>query len=676
MSDTGIVEILSADSPVLPDYVQLGGRLFVCDGRHANKVVMDADGSWRPMGAREQVASLGVSFEEDADGPLTRGNRVTYALRRVVTARGLEVDGGLAVQYYQIPLDEEADPSDPPATGVCTVTILPYELSSDGCTVTYQLFRSKPDNTQMLYLAATLTQAQVDALEDGEYTDAAEDGGLDQSVTVNLGSDGMELSIPPCRYVRAWRGALVCGGSLKRSVVFAGTSGGTALTVADGDVTADDIGCYVSIDGESVTHQIVAVSGTSVTIDSALSASYEDAAMAVWRDNDVVYVSRPLPGNIEVYSAENGRLITNSGADNGITGIAANGSYAYIFRRDKVEILTGTPESPSLEPFPASPPGCRSHATIADSYSPFIIYYAGRNGVWLISGSEAKRLSVSIDPLIRDGVDHSQDEFAHGVYAPGSGIYYLFLFSREWRQSGIRMPDMVLMYDTIAGVWTRGEMYASRSGLWRDSSRELVPVIGLPSCVARIEVGDTDGGCQVFGPLLARGEDWFMMETYGIDLSAVLPGMPVYFGDETSAVRRLVKDVADGVIDIYGEMPDVEVGCQVSVGAIRWHFVTPEVGLSSAFDRTLKLETLSIAHGRAEESLPVRVVMRGIGNLNEDEDDEQRWSGRINFSTRSVSRLDGRATGLRAESVQMSVYGDRSPALVKGVRIDMERAAR
>lgn len=237
------------------------------------------------------------------------------------------------------------------------------------------------------------------------------------------------------------------------------------------------------------------------------------------------------------------------------------------------------------------------------------------------------------------------------------------------------MPDMVLMYDTLTDSWTRGEMYASRSGLWRDSSGELVPVIGLPSGVARINVGDTDGGVCVSGTVRAFGDSWFMVAG-NLDLSGVVPGMPVFFGDGRDAVRRMVAGVSDGVIEVYGEVPDIEIGCAVAIGAIRWHFVTPEVGLSSAFDRTLKLETFAIAHGKAEESMPVEIVMRGVGNLSDDDDDRQEWDGRVDFSERSVCRLDGKATGLRAASVQMAVYGGHAPVLVKGVRIDMEKVSR
>ena len=675
MSDAAIEEILSPDYPVLPDYAQLGGRLFVCDGRYANKVVLSSDGSWRPMGAMEQVAPLDVEFETSAGGPLEQGKRVTYGLRRVVRAKGLEVTGGLAVQYYQIPPPETE--GDTPAAGSCDVTILPFELSVPFGTVTYQLFRSKPENTQMLYLAAELTDTDVRALEDGRYTDDTDDDDLDLSVTVNLESDGMELTIPPCRYIRAWRGALVCGGYRKRSVEFSGTAESDALTVEADSVTADDIGAYVSIEGEQATYQIVGVDGTTVKLNEAIDGSYADAKMTVWRDNDVVYVSRPLPGNIEVYSAELGRLITNAGADNEITGIAANGTYAYIFRKDNVEIVTGTAAAPVLEPFPSSPPGCRGHATIADRYSPYVIYYAGANGVWVIAGSEAKRISASMDPFIRDGLDHSQDEFAHAVYSPKSGMDYLFAFSVGWEKSGVRMPDTVLMYDTQTGHWTRGEMYASCSGLWRSAaSGELVPVIGLPGGVARLETGDTDGGVQVDGTIGMFGDDWFGLAG-DTDLSAVLPGMPVFFGDGRAAERRMVKSVADGVVDIYGEIPDgCTIGTKVVIGAIRWRFTTPELGLSGAFDRNLKLETLSIAHERADNTLDVEVNIRGIGAIDDRLPDEQEWRGRIDFATRSISRLDGRATGLRAASMQMVVAGPHSPACVKGVRVQMEKVSR
>ena len=93
-----IIDILSSESPALPDFARLGNRIFVTDGFHNNKVIMNSAGDWRPMGAREQVAALDIATDEDADGPLEYGGRVTYGLRRVVkrlpvSKRGLQERG-------------------------------------------------------------------------------------------------------------------------------------------------------------------------------------------------------------------------------------------------------------------------------------------------------------------------------------------------------------------------------------------------------------------------------------------------------------------------------------------------------------------------------------------------------------------------------------------------------
>lgn len=676
MSDRAIEEIIG-ENEALPDYTQLGGRLFITDGRHANKVVMDAAGNMRAMGAREQMIPLGLTWAENASGPLVRGRNVTYAIRRVITAHGLEVAGGMMVEYLSIPLDEEAEEGTDPAAVAVSMTVIPYEFSTDNVdSISYQIFRSKKWNTQLLYLCATLTQAEVEALTDGIYTDLTADKDMPINFTINLDSDGMELTIPPCRYIRAWRGVLICGGFRKRAVTVTGAAASAVLTVAEDAVTVDDIGCYMAIDGEPATYQIVAVSGTSVTLDSVLESEHADEYCMLWRDDDVVYVSRALPGNIEVYSAENGRLISNSGSDNMITGIASNGSYAYIFRHDCVEIVAGTAAGPTLEPFPASPPGCRSHATIIDKYAPFVIYYAGACGVWLISGSEAKKISTPVDSILTDGVAHSQDKYTHAVYDPTTNYYWLFLFSTKWEDMGIRMPDMVLVYDTLSGVWTRGEMCASRSGLWRNSSGELVPVIGIPSGVAQIGKGDTDGPCQVTGTIDECGDDWFTLSETDLsgNLDSVIPGMPIFFGDDCDAPRRMVKYCDSGLITIYGTMP-VKSG-NVSIGAIRWKVVTPEIGLSGAFDRTLRLGAVSVAHGRESAQRYALVEVKTIGTLSTADADSQRWEGRMDLATRTVSRFDGKATGLRGQSMQMTLSGQSAPAVIKGIHLSMEQASR
>ncbi|MBO4526576.1 MAG: hypothetical protein J5743_03035, partial [Victivallales bacterium] len=621
---------------------------------------------------------LSVTAAEDADGPLAYGARVVYAVRRVVKAYGLEVPGGIVLEYKQ--LDAYEGSADPQPTLAATLTVMPYEFEiPDTVEVTYEIFRSKSSNYELLYKVATLTREDLEALTDYQYKDVVADDDLEQTF-INLESDGADMTIPPCRFVRAWRGSLICGGFLRSEITVTGTAGNTTITT-EPQLPLDDIGCYVTINGEPYTYQITNIDDEgNVTIDTELAADHDGEKTIRWRDDDVVYVSRPLAGNIEVYSAETGRVVTNAGADNAMTGIASHGSYAYIFRRDTVEILTGSPASPSLEPFPGNPPGCRGHATIADNLSPYVLYYAGVKGVWRISGSDADRVSGPIDPFIQFKIDHTQDDRCHAVYDPASRMYFLFLFSLDWKDSGIRMPDTLLILDTATGAWSRGELYASRSGLFRGADGETVPVIGLPGTVARLNVGHTDGGVQVVGRIMAYGADWITFDD-DINLSGVIPGMPVHVSDSTKepfpAIRRMVKSVSGQTISIYGEWPDdMDISFMSAViGGIRWKFKTPEIALSGDFDRNVKLEALAIAHRKAETSLPVRVKVSTIGEISDRAEDSQKWDV-IDMATRSLSRIDGKATGLRGASMMMEVEGPWSPVVVKGIRIETTRSSR
>ena len=88
----------------------------------------------------------------------------------------------------------------------------------------------------------------------------------------------------------------------------------------------------------------------------------------------------------------------------------------------------------------------------------------------------------------------------------------------------------------------------------------------------------------------------------------------------------------------------------------------------------MKVEAFSIAHGRAAESLPVDVKIETIGEMSDQPPDSQKW--RMDFSERTLSRFDGRATGLRGASMQMMAEGPHAPALIKAVRVETVRAAR
>lgn len=734
---TDIQEILTPTSPTLPDYCQLGGRLFIVNGDRINKVVMHEQGDWRPMGAREQSAAMNPVFTEDEQGGLHYGDPVTYALRRVVTANGVTVNGGLLVEYRQCPVEkiegaastfrkkvtvrktvelegvmttaqtvtvyawdgsvtktvteltgDDADPSagetteEEQPTLAASITVLPYEYTTtDHCVITYEIYRSKADSAELLYKVATLTQEEVEALAEHSYTDHSTDETLGTSPAIDLASDGWDMTIPCCRYVRAWKGALVCGGSYRAIHPVTGTEGSDTVT-STVPFAADDIGCFLSIQGEPYTYQITAVdSNGAATLDHDVTSSFADAEAERYRDDDVVYISRPLPDNIEVYSAENGRLLTNHGSGNVITGIAVCGMYGYIFRENTVEILTGTPESPELTEHPAAPPGCRSHATIADMASPAVIYYAGRNGVWMLQGTEGRRISAAVDPVLTDGVDHSQDEYCHAVYDPARQMYWLFVFSTSWQDTGIRMPDMLLAYDTATGAWVRGELSASRSGLFRDVRGELRPVIGTPGGVCLLCDGDTDGDFTLVSTVVSNTADSLTLADSAAD-ARIVPGQPVHLmrtleDRPMTAVRRLVKSVTDSDITVYGRLPDGDfTGWRVMIGAIRWWFRTPTIGISGEFDRQLRLDAVAIAHWQAESRLPVTVIARSTGSMSDNPRDSQEWHDVFDFGRRSLSRIDGRVTGLRGTSYDVIAEGPSAPAVVRAVRVEATRVAR
>ena len=677
MSDAVIEEIMSfKDLAGLPDYAQLGGRMFVVDGRHVNRVVLNNAGDSRDMGMNAQIASMSLEFSENAAGPFVRGDNVTYAVRRVVKSNGLEIAGSISVAYIAIPLDGENEP----AAVAVTLTVTPYEhnVDADVSEIVYEIFRSRPENAQMLYKTVELSQSDVQELENSQYTDLISWDDVSETAEINLDADGTEMSFPPVSYIRAWRGALLGGGYRRRRVALTLDEEDESICHAEaGTVTHDDIGASISCEGGKRSVQIVSLSsdedGDVIVLSEELTG--DPAAAMIWRDDDVLYISRVLPGNIEAYSLENGKASTNSGSGNAITGLAANGTYAYIFRQNDVEILTGTADNFELEPFPGAPPGCRAHATICDKHSPYILYYAGMSGVWMIHGADAKCISAQIANYIRNQLDHTQDSLCHAVFDPGKRQYWLFLFSKDWRSNGIRMPDIFLMYDAVVECWTKGELYASRSGLWRDAANELVPVIGVPGGVARLDAGHTDGGVGIAGNVFGFGDDWFMLTCDNDELTGVIPGMPVYFGRFDQVRRRMVKSVVDGVVTIYGRIPDgVATGSMVSIGNIRWSFTTPEVGISGYFDRTLKLESLSLGHRKTKVEMPVKISIHSSGYLADE--DEQQWEGRFDLSTRTVSRLDGRATGLRGASFQATFCGESAPVVIKAVRIDADKVAR
>ncbi len=331
-----------------------------------------------------------------------------------------------------------------------------------------------------------------------------------------------------------------------------------------------------------------------------------------------------------------------------------------------MELITGDPTGRGygLQPHPMAPPGCASHATIADQYNSGVYYYSGESGVWQIAGTEAQKLSAAVDPIIRNEVDHSVDQFTHGLYVPSLRTYFLWLFPRYWlRKTGNRIPSLLLMYDEETQQWYRGQMEASASALWRENGR-LTPVIAIGDTVATLNTGDTDGP-----PLegTATGGDTDHLFDTSRDLTAtdIVPGQPitVYKSYDSRRERRLIADVSQYAIAVQGVWQNLtpENGDTYYVGAIPWSGTSQEITLGQ-FRYHMKVERADILHTPSPVQAETHLAgPRGHGVISDKDD----------WQTHDIHTLKAQKAGLRTRTLQVRVTGENAPAGILGIEVAM-----
>ncbi len=763
-------------SRTLPDYTQLGGRLFVVDGVNANRVFDGWHTEPRPMGTLPQYDDINAALASGT--ALEPQANYTYGVRRVVRVGSLEIpsavttslvqteryglqcgsagtttlsdwtsitdgsfvytnsqdaynivgldfsgagsmrevagiiqktlqdiigieievyydDDNTRFEFYSPEYEIEPLATHPDGTGTdisgsgylngqssaatkinnlqATLDVLDYPSDLKPPTgaywsVYYQVLRSKANATQSLYLVKELTQAERDALSSNQYTDTITDDNLDTSVVARM-DEIRNYYIPPVRYICNWQGSLFCGGSIvyKQGTV-SGTSGSAALTVnSPGQVNAADIRALVWIDGEQQTFRIIDVdtANNQYTLDEALGADRTEVAWARWHDRSTIFVSEPIPDNIEGYTVGR-QLYSNTGGNDPLAGLAVGGSYAYALRRHSVELITGDPTGRGygLEPHPMAPPGCASHATIADQHNTGVIYYAGNSGVWQLAGTEAKKISAGVDPIIRNEVDHSVDDFTHAVYVPDMRTYFLWLFPRYWlRKTGNRIPSLLLMYDEENQQWYRGQMEANASALWRDNGR-LTPVIAIGDTVATLNSGDSDGPF-LKGTATGGDTDHLYDTTRDFTAEEIVPGQPitVFKSYDNRKERRLIAEISQHAIAVHGSWQTLtpEDGDTYYVGAIPWSVTSQEMTLGQLRHR-MKVESVDVVHTRDDVSAQTSIAgPRGHGVIN----DTDNWAGD------DVHTLKAHKAGLRTRTLQVRVKGETAPAGILGLEVAM-----
>lgn len=563
----------------------------------------------------------------------------------------------------------------------CEVTLEDYEEAPDSAagdwwTVKYQVLRSFANSADALYLVAELTQAEFEALSSGVYTDATADADLDTSVSLDI-TAVRNVRFPPVRCIRSLSGCLVGAGSFSYT---AGTVTGEAdsdqLTVnSPGEVSMADYGAYVWIDEEPVVYQVSAVDVDAgvLTLSDTLANAASEAAWAKWHDFETVYVSPPLPGNIEGWTAGT-EIVGNSGDGQRIRALAAKNGTGYVFRDNRVELLQRVSGAWTLRAHPSTPPGCVGHATVSDQWGDAVYYYAGDRGVWRITPSAAQDISARISTVFRDRVDHSMDEFCHAVYNPQRQWYMLWVFDTDWADLGFRCPQMCLVYDVPREQWYRFELAAESSGVLLTSDYRPVVSLGLGENMYTLDADSADGA-DVAAYVTAAGDNWVEADS---DVSSVLEGQPVHVRDANGTIqRRIVSGVVNSRVYIHGtwtSTPSVEDS--VRVGAVRWEWNSRTLasdGQSAGGVREMQaLSTVAVLHDVETADTPVTITVQALGKQSDRSLSVSRdWSDEDD-----LDEIRGADAGLRARRSRVTIAGDRGPATIHELQTDWQAVAK
>ena len=637
-----------------PDFAQLGNRLFLVDGVHPN-LVLSADGSMREMGCPAQRADLGLEQSQDTGAGEHLQLLATYVwgVQRVLTDGTIEIPSAVTLKTATL-------------TGTnnqAAIVLEPYPgVVPTGWKVLYRLWRGTANVTAELYLLKELSEYQT------QYADNKPDTTLDLSQTYPIENADTNYRPPPSRFIREWKGKLVLGGSVPYAAgTLATTAESATVTLTGGKVRASDVDGQLRITGEPGYFLITEVDeqANSWTFHRTCTNTAAQAAYVFQHEADIVRVTNPLPGNIEgcEYGAE---VYAVTGSGNRITGLAEQSGMLYVLREHRVDTLELEGENYALEPLPDSPPGCVSHATISDRFSPKVYYYAGRAGVWEISGARARRVSEPVRKILEQETLHAFDEFAHAVFDPVTGLYHLWLFKTGDVVPEVQMiPSLLLTYDTQREQWYRGELSAAASGIWKDSSGAPYPVIGIPGGVARLDAECACDG-EALAAVTAAGSGVSIIALADSALAGRdVRGLPVLIGDE----RRIILANTDTSLFVSQLPAAPPAGTPVKIGAVRWSMRTGEIAFNAGQEVRKKFHRLLLTHEPTAAATEIRLrtegvraeSAKGVENIGDMKGTDEQF-------------VKGAELGLRGNSCQVTASGVVAAERIKIVGLMIEDA--
>jgi hypothetical protein len=632
----------------MPSWAQLDWRQAVCNGAGPNSLLDGLDANARPLGVMPQW-SLAVTAEADAGGVLSAGSAYTYGVQRVVKLGALEIPSAMTLASLT---------PGAVSNGKLTVTAYEYEPETGALwVVVYRVWRSKAGTPTVLYLVE-----ELDATEAGEYSDVTAEGALNVAMVYSTAVPDANMWVPPCRFVRSWRGRYVLAGALEREVGAVTVEAGALSTVVcpvGWVCQVSDTGAQLKIQGLAwvFTISAVDVAANEYTLATAATGAVADAQAWLFRQDGVVYVTNPQPGNVEGYTAGT-EVLRNSGAGESIQGLAVHGAYCYILHSRGMLMLDTSGGSVVTVPFPGGAPGCVSHATIADGQdSPSLYYYAGRAGVMEVRGTALRNIGEKIRGTIAEEVDHALDGWTHGVYDAQRGLYLLWVFGVGGvHAEGTRVPEMCLVWDTVAEEWYRWELAALASAAWPSAAGGSVVVLGLLDGLAVLDDG-VAWDCEALEGVVAAGDDfppgeWVTAVAGGFPATG-LTGLPLHFESPAGEVYRylIVSHDADGV-EVAGPIwPRPAAGWRWRIGSIRFAAETGVLGMD--LPQETRVERVLLLHEPTTAAQEMRVGLLGVRHRM-----GQEVSRRHDLEGAGEVDLGGSVLGLRGRGFRVRLDGD------------------
>jgi hypothetical protein len=254
--------------------------------------------------------------------------------------------------------------------------------------------------------------------------------------------------LPAAPFVCASEDRLALAGGIAHTTgVVDVTNGSTALTFTGASLTRAAEGKSFVRDGDTLGYTIESVDETGQT--AVLTAAYQgvtgtDKTYRIIGDVNRVRFSNTLPGNIEGYDPTTAAGSVDVGGDNAdpLTGIGLCRNHFVAAKRGSMHVLDYDATAGWTPVTVSRTVGCASHHTLAQDDAGNLLWYAGAAGVYRLVGGEfqvstnkPQWLSQPITELLRSGVNHDRDHFAHACwYSPRQ---WYCLWTTRYGETGV-----------------------------------------------------------------------------------------------------------------------------------------------------------------------------------------------------------------------------------------------